>query len=50
MKNCTLLNQELKTLSFEKDSRFFFVLKDLQKMEWSALQALHLLKINQLEE
>lgn len=47
MKNFTLLNQKLKTSSFEKDGKFFYLWKDPKEMEESALQALRLIKINE---
>lgn len=49
LKNFTSLIQKLKTSSFEKDSRFFFVLEDLRNTAKHAFQALHLVKINQLK-
>lgn len=48
LKTFTSLIQKLKTSSFEKDSRFFFVLEDLRNTAKHALQALHLVKINRL--
>lgn len=47
MKNFPLLNQKFKTSSFEKDRRFFCLWKEPKEMEERALQALHLIKINQ---